>query len=75
MFILMELSYNYFKKGQTLWKKFSLKLLIHFSFLYPFHQAKTSFERLWYADGVSVIRCKPETGRMHQIRSGYEIYK
>jgi len=29
---------------------------------------KTVFERVSYKDGVSVVRCKPLTGRMHQIR-------
>merc|ERR1712059_90055 len=31
-------------------------------------ESKTSFKRLDYKDGVSVVRCMPETGRMHQIR-------
>eukprot|EP00088_Acartia_fossae_P033673 TRINITY_DN3449_c0_g1_i4.p1 TRINITY_DN3449_c0_g1~~TRINITY_DN3449_c0_g1_i4.p1 ORF type:complete len:635 (+),score=125.16 TRINITY_DN3449_c0_g1_i4:124-2028(+) len=30
--------------------------------------SKTVFKRVAYKDGVSVVACKPETGRMHQIR-------
>jgi len=30
--------------------------------------AKTQFKRLAYKDGVSVVICRPQTGRMHQIR-------
>jgi len=30
--------------------------------------AKTVFSRLSYKDGVSVVICRPQTGRMHQIR-------
>ena len=29
---------------------------------------KTTFKRLDYKDGVSVVKCWPKTGRMHQIR-------
>ena len=28
----------------------------------------TEFERIDYKNGVSVVRCRPKTGRMHQIR-------
>ena len=28
----------------------------------------TEFERIEYKNGVSVVRCRPRTGRMHQIR-------
>eukprot|EP00126_Sphaerothecum_destruens_P010050 Sdes_comp20668_c1_seq1m16013 len=28
----------------------------------------TSFERIAYQNGESIVRCKPNTGRMHQIR-------
>merc|ERR1719278_2567042 len=28
----------------------------------------TEFERIEYKNGVSVVRCRPKTGRMHQIR-------
>ena len=30
-------------------------------------ECRTVFERLSFRDGVSVIRCLPESGRMHQI--------
>jgi len=29
---------------------------------------KTTFQRLDYKDGVSIVKCWPKTGRMHQIR-------
>ena len=30
--------------------------------------SKTTFQRLSYKDGVSIVRCRPKSGRMHQIR-------
>ena len=31
-------------------------------------ESKTIFTRIAYKDGVSIVRCRPRTGRMHQIR-------
>ncbi|XP_023326991.1 RNA pseudouridylate synthase domain-containing protein 2 isoform X2 [Eurytemora carolleeae] len=31
-------------------------------------ESRTVFKRLQYKDGVSIVSCKPKTGRMHQIR-------
>ena len=31
-------------------------------------ECKTTFRRISYKDGVSVVRCLPKSGRMHQIR-------
>ena len=30
--------------------------------------SKTTFQRVSYKDGVSIVRCLPRSGRMHQIR-------
>ena len=30
--------------------------------------SKTTFQRVSYKDGVSIVRCRPKSGRMHQIR-------
>ena len=30
--------------------------------------SKTTFQRVSYKDGVSIVRCRPRSGRMHQIR-------
>ena len=31
-------------------------------------ESKTTFTRVSYKDGVSIVRCQPKSGRMHQIR-------
>ena len=31
-------------------------------------ESKTTFQRLSYKDGVSIVKCLPKSGRMHQIR-------
>ena len=31
-------------------------------------ESKTTFNRVSYKDGVSIVRCQPKSGRMHQIR-------
>ena len=31
-------------------------------------ECKTTFRRISYKDGVSIVRCLPKSGRMHQIR-------
>jgi len=31
-------------------------------------ESKTTFRRVSYKDGVSIVQCLPKTGRMHQIR-------
>merc|ERR1711909_228043 len=31
-------------------------------------ECKTTFKRLAFKDGVSIVKCWPKTGRMHQIR-------